>query len=597
MQENLTTAPQRLPESSAAQPLGSVFDVLRQNVIGHDHVLNGPFGPRRLLYADYVASGRAFAPIENTIRQYVLPLYANTHTEASATGRQSSAFREQARSIIANAIGASDEDAIIFCGSGCTGAIDKLINILGLKIPDNLGRFGIKTKIRPARRPVVFIGPYEHHSNDVQWRESIADVVVIGQDDEGLIDLDDLKKQLIAHQDRPLKIGSFSAASNVTGILTDTSAIARLLHQYGALAAFDFAACAPYVPIHMNAPDGGYFDVVYISPHKFLGGPGTPGLLVIKKELAQNKTPVIPGGGTVSYVSPCAQAYLSDVVHREEGGTPDIVGSIRAGLVFDLKEKIGNALIASAKKALVKKTFSRWESDPNIKILGSETAARLPVFSFLIRHGDGFLHYNYVVTLLDDLFGIQARGGCSCAGPYGHQLLDIDLETSREYEAIIHTGLEALKPGWVRLGFTYFLSGHEVELILSAVEWIAKNGPALLPLYHLDSKTGKWTHKDHLNHGETLLDLSCLTKPERPVEVPESLEGLLTAANTALARAGQLPPPEPCADLRSVPAHLLWFSQSPQSEEQAQYQDVPPTMRTGYIDRFRRLFKAGNAAG
>ncbi|MCF6276059.1 MAG: aminotransferase class V-fold PLP-dependent enzyme, partial [Robiginitomaculum sp.] len=489
------------------------FAALRQNIIGHDAVIGGPFGPRRLMYADYVASGRSYGPIEDNIRNHVLPLYANTHTESSATGRQSTAYREQARCIIGKSLNASDDDAILFCGAGCTGAIDKLIGMLRLKLPGGMSRYGIDTKIKAANRPVVFIGPYEHHSNDVQWRETIADVVTIAETDDGLLCLDDLEVQLKKYKKRPVKIGSFSAGSNVTGILTDVQPIAKLLRTYGAMACFDFAASAPYEPIDMNPENGVALDAIYISVHKFLGGPGTPGLLVVKKKWAQNKTPVIPGGGTVSYVSPCAQAYLSDIEHREEGGTPDIVGAIRAGLVFDLRDKIGAQKISKVEHGFADAAIKRWGAHKNIQVLGSKTAARLPVFSFLIRSGDKgdkYLHYNFVVALLNDLFGIQARGGCSCAGPYGHRLLGIDLKTSEEYEAVIATGVEILKPGWVRVGFNYFYSDADAELLLRAVEWVADHGETMLAYYGFDSATGVWTHGD-----AGAMPISDLTNPDQ----------------------------------------------------------------------------------
>lgn len=533
------------------------FADIRGNIIGHDAVINGPFGARRLMYADYVASGRSYAPIEDKIRDFVLPLYANTHTEASATGRQTTAFREQARRLIAQSIGANDEDAIIFCGSGCTGVINKLIHILRLKLPTGMNQYGIDTDIKEEDRPVVFIGPFEHHSNDVQWRETIADVVTIKETDGGLLDLADLEKQLIVYKDRPLKIGSFSAGSNVTGILVDTAAAARLLHKYDAMAAFDFAGAAPYIPIDMNGKESAYFDAVFISPHKFIGGPGTPGLLVLKKKWAQNKTPVIPGGGTVSYVSPCAQAYLGDIEHREEGGTPDIVGAIRAGLCFQLRDGIGAETIAQKEKSFARMALKRWGAHENIKILGSSTAERLPIFSFLIRCGDRYLHYNFVVAVLNDVFGVQARGGCSCAGPYGHRLLDIDLDMSREYEDIIRTGVEILKPGWVRVGFNYFYSQQDNELLLRAVEWVADNGYTLLPLYEFDSATGHWTHKDMVN--ETLMDLSSLA-PQICADPPENMEALFDAANTYAAKKHASCEPSKCCILDAAPEHLRWFS-------------------------------------
>ncbi len=534
------------------------FASLRENIIGHDHVLDGPFGPRHLFYADYVASGRSYGPIEDVIRDRVLPLYANTHTEASATGRQSTAFRERARAVIASSIGATDKDAILFCGSGCTGAIDKFIQILGLKLSNGLQKYGVDTKILAKNRPVIFIGPYEHHSNDVQWRETIADVITIGETKDGLLDLDDLEKQLIKYKRRPLRLGSFSTASNVTGICTDADAVAKLLHKHGALAAFDYAGGAPYVPININAGDDGHFDAVFISPHKFLGGPGTPGLLVLKKELAQNKTPVIPGGGTVSYVSPCAQAYLECIEHREEGGTPDIVGAIRTGLVFDLKEKTGSDAISEAEHHFAKLALKRWDKHPNIQILGDTTVDRLPIFSLLIRHGkEQFLHYNFVVALLNDMFGIQARGGCSCAGPYGHRLLNIDIKTSKEYEAIISGGLEVLKPGWVRVGFNYFFSEYEAELLLHAIEWVADHGAKLLPLYQFESQSGKWVHLDCLD--DQPLDLTNLPPKQQMSKAPHAIKDLMAAANAHMKAAPDHEIENCCPMLAACPDHLKWF--------------------------------------
>ena len=550
--------------TARSKTAGDSFSRLRSGIIGSGQILDGPFGPRKLMYADYVASGRSYGPIEDIIHKHVLPLYANTHTEASSTGRQSSAFREQARGIIAKAIGANEQEAVIFCGSGCTGAIDRLIQILGLKLPEGLRAYGLDTKIAADKRPVVFIGPFEHHSNDVQWRETIADVITIAETEDGLLDMDDLERQLQAHKDRPLLIGSFSTASNVTGIRTDPIPIAKLLHRFGAMAAFDFAASAPYVSINMNEPDGGHFDAIYISPHKFVGGPGSPGILVLKKQWAHNKIPAVPGGGTVSYVSPCAQSYLSDIIHREEGGTPDIIGSIRAGLAFDLKERMGSKTIASAENHHTELALKRWGAHPNIQILGSLTAPRLPIFSFLVRHGEKYLHYNFVVALLDDLFGIQVRGGCSCAGPYGHRLLDIDLETSRQYEAHIKQGFEVLKPGWARVGFNYFFSDSEAELLLTAVEWIADNGHQLLPFYEFNSRSGQWLHSKRKSEQlSDLLNPHQMHSKSMEKMAPKTIKDIIGAANSQIEQAKKLPAKPACHDLQDVPEHLKWFAQSP----------------------------------
>jgi selenocysteine lyase/cysteine desulfurase len=482
--------------------------LIRESVIGDDEVVDGPFGPRPVVYADYTASGRALSFIEDYIRSTVLPLYANTHTESSGTGLQTTRFREEARAIIGRCVGAGDEHAVLFCGSGSTAAIDKIVGVLGLRIPSGLeDRYHLTSAIPPEERPVIFIGPYEHHSNELPWRESIGDVVTIDEDADGHIDIDQLATELARHVDRPVKIGSFSAASNVTGIITDTRAVSSLLHANGALAFWDYAAAAPYVEIDMgSATDGDdYYDAIFVSPHKLIGGPGTPGLLVARRELFTNRVPDVPGGGTVAYVNPTEHDYLTGIEHREEGGTPDIVGSIRAGLVFQLKEAVGAETIRRREERFVRDAISRWEANPNLLVLGSHTAERLSIVSFVVRHDGpgsgagsgrpGFLHHNYVVALLNDLFGVQSRGGCSCAGPYGHRLLGIDLDRSHEFEREINRGCEGIKPGWVRINFNYFIDDATFEYLLDAVDFVADNGAALLAEYRFDPQRGLWNHR------------------------------------------------------------------------------------------------------
>lgn len=477
--------------------MNPLLQKIRDSVIGDRQLITTAFGDKPMIFADYTASGRALTFIERIIRDQVLPNYANTHSESSFTGAATSKLREQARDEVRAALNVPTDYSVLFCGSGATAAIDKLIQVLNLRLPAELNaRYQLESLIPSDERPVVFIGPYEHHSNLLPWRECFVDLEVIPLDQHGGIDLHVLAERLHYYQSRPLKIGSFSAASNVTGLKTDVDAVTALLRRFGALSFWDYAAAAPYVAIDVqgrNTANGDTRkDAVFLSPHKFVGGPGTVGVLVVNNALLKNTIPAVSGGGTVTYVTPVDHRYSHNLQRREEGGTPGIVESIRTGLVFRLQQQVGTELIERLETEFVKRALSRWSGNPNIRVLGNQTAPRLSIVSFTVKYKDKDLHYGFLVALLNDLFGIQSRGGCSCAGPYAHHLLDLDMTTSKAIEAELLEGNTILRPGWVRVNFNYFIDEATFDYMLSAVELIATHGWRLLPFYKFDPQLGLW---------------------------------------------------------------------------------------------------------
>lgn len=493
------------------------IELLRENIIGQHATFETPYGTKQLIYADYTASGRNLTSLESEMLQ-METLYANTHTEDNTTGALTTKRYHEAQSSIRNCLGATDDYALITTGSGATGAIHKLTEILGIyeapatkayfqqllqaiadSSPVQSNLISTFQALNHQQRPVVFITPYEHHSNVLPWREGNVDVVEIGLTENGLLSLEDLRLKVSNPEyDHRLKIGAFSAASNVTGLISPVWELATIMHKHEGLAFFDYAASAPYVPIEIYKDVHNFMDGIYFSPHKFLGGPGTSGLLLIHKRIYNNELPpTCAGGGTVSYVNQQSHDFKTDIETREDAGTPDILQTIRIAKVLELKKAIGYDWIEETENDYRKQALEKLYSHPQIEVIGPVnvlTADFLSIISFNIRYLDGYLHPRFVTTLLNDLFGIQARAGCSCAGPYGHQLLGIDGAKSKQYRDVILEGYEVMKPGWVRVNFHYILEQATVDFILGAICFIAENGATFLKAYTVNPETGLWKH-------------------------------------------------------------------------------------------------------
>ena len=513
------------------------LESLRNEIIGRNTFFETPFGKRLITYADYTASGKALYFVESYIID-LLKKYANSHTEDDYTGKTTTELLHLAEKEIKKSFNAEENCIIVPAGTGSTGGINKLMEILGVYFPSSVRKRITEMVIQASvpesitkteeldlinstikeNMPVVFIGPYEHHSNDIMWRENLAEVVEIELNYDGCLDLDDLDKKISDQKySRRLKIGSFSAASNVTGLRSNVYEIARILHKHNAIVCFDFAASGPYVKIDMNKDDESYFDAVALSPHKFLGGPGSSGLLLLNKRLYDNTIPpTVAAGGTVDYVSSSSIDFTPDPEAREKAGTPGIIQIIKAALAIKLKDQIGIDNIESVEHQYLKHAFDRIKKNPNIEILGNQDPEkRIAIISFLIKQNDQpnkYLHPKFVTKLLNDLFGIQSRAGCSCAGPYGHRLLTINHEKSEKYRTVINKGYQGIKPGWTRVNFHYSIPDYEVDYILDTMDFISQYGHLFLPQYDFNIINGEWTHKNTFTNQITKQNLFDMEK-------------------------------------------------------------------------------------
>jgi len=447
--------------------LEDYFSSFRRKIIGHDQPFTTPFGPQRILYADWTASGRGYEPMESKMRDEILPFFGNTHTASTITGEKMSTAYEEAKALVREHVHANGDDILIFCGNGMTAAVNKLQRIMGLRLPERFMDYVKCLQLDEAERPLVLVTHMEHHSNHISWLETIATVEVIRPAEDGNVDLEHLGQLLERYRHRKNKIAAVTACSNVTGIETPVHAIATIMHAYGGLCFVDYACSAPYVHINMHPGCcSGDLDAIYFSFHKFLGGPGTPGVLIFNKKLYKNRIPDQPGGGTLLYSNPWkVHEYIDDIEQREDGGTPPILQGIKAGMCIVLKEEMGVEKMLQREEEMLGLIFERMEKIAGIEILGA-SRRRLGVISFTVKH----THYDLIVKMLNDRYGIQTRGGCSCAGTYGHVLLGIDERRSLEILQSLRAGEMGRKPGWVRLSIHPTMTDAEIDYILDAVE-------------------------------------------------------------------------------------------------------------------------------
>ncbi len=480
--------------------LEKYFTPFRNNIVGIRQTFQSPYGRKKILYADWTASGRLYKPIEQKLLKEFGPFVGNTHTETNITGTRMTQAYRHAHEIIKRHVNAGPKDALLYVGFGMTAALVKFQRMLGLKYPDQLDQF---LSLPPEHKPVVFITHMEHHSNHTSWYETIADVCVIPPTREGLVDLGALQKSLQTYKDRPLKIGSFTACSNVTGIETPYHQLAKIMHEHHGICFIDFAASAPYVHINMHPADPmERLDAVFFSPHKFLGGPGSSGIMVFDSELYHLKSPDQPGGGTVLWTNPWGKyKYKPDIEEREDGGTPGFLQAIRAALAVGLKEQMGVQQMMKREKELVPVLLNEMRTIPGLHILADNITQRLGIVSFFFDD----IHYNLAVRILNDRFGIQARGGCDCAGTYGHYLLHVDSRHSDEITCRIDQGDLSTKPGWVRLSLHPTATDDEIEYILKALSALHNNIDVWKKDYRYDEHTNEFLHKKYSESGRNII--------------------------------------------------------------------------------------------
>lgn len=469
--------------------LEEYFRTFKENTIGSDFTFIGPYGEKRIIYADWIASGRLYKPIEIKMMESFYPLVGNTHSESSVTGTTMTLAYHEAHEIIKKHCNAGKDDVIITAGSGMTGMICKFQRLLGLKVPEQLKDY---IQLPEELRPLVITTHMEHHSNQTTWLETIADVIVLAPDSDGLVDLNDLDTELNKHKNRKLKIGAFTACSNVTGIETPYFEMAKIMHQHGGYCFVDFACSAPYADIDMHPTDElKKLDAIFFSPHKFLGGPGSAGVMIFDSQLYKNKVPDQPGGGTVDWTNPWGQhKFVSNIEAREDGGTPAFLQAIRAALCIRLKEEMGVSYIRKREEELIEIVFKEFPTLQGLHILADNVQNRLGAISFYVDN----IHYNLIVKLLNDRFGIQVRGGCSCAGTYGHYLLHVDPILSKRITDKIDMGDLSEKPGWVRMSLHPTMTNEEVYLIIDAIREIVKNINEWKNDYRYDAAKNEFYH-------------------------------------------------------------------------------------------------------